>query len=262
MPSLPWELLSQYFPPDEGKGEIIYRWPANWPQKIYIWKAVNCETQETAIFKGVHLDLIDNPNEEEKEQKILIGIGKLCPNLMDVYEVMYEQTWMLYKLEYCEGGTLHDHLYHSKRRKSLSIKRCLEIMEQILNGLSYLHNHTERFVHRDLKPGNIFFCKDGVPKIGDYGLVKSTKWERFVSTAGTNGYKAPDKQYDKRSDIYSVGIILWEMVIGLPPFVTEAQGGSISNSELRRIISKSVDKQNKRYQSAEEFLSAIKEIKL
>jgi eukaryotic-like serine/threonine-protein kinase len=256
MPSIgPWQFFPDYFEPT-GE-DFIYDSPLHYPKMVHLWRARNRNNQKTVVFKAIHKDLSYDPTKEQEENQVLKELNGQ-PNLLEVYDIRYDPPadWIFYQLEYCEGNTLHDHLYHPQRQRSLSEKRCLEIAEGILTGLSYMHNHKKKLIHRDLKPGNIFFCKDGTPKIGDYGLVRSTKWERFVSTAGTPGYKAPEKKYDHRSDIYSVGIILKEMLAA-----PEAKSTS-SNKEVEKIIIIATNQNpNKRYQSAKEFLEEIQEIK-
>lgn len=257
----PWDFFSsEYFIPEDNRyrNDFIYIWPPQYPKMLYVWRATHREDQTIVVFKSIHEDLADDPHREREENQKLIEHTKNHQNLVKVIEVQYDPPphWICYKLEYCEGGTLHDHLYNQQRRKALSPERCLDITEGILRGLSHLHTCTDELVHRDLKPENIFFCKDGIPKIGDYGLVISMKWRSFVSTAGTIGYKAPEKRHDRRSDIYSIGIILDKMLKG--PDDKEI----INNEQVVKIINKAIAKEpNDRYQSTEEFLEAIKGIK-
>ena len=168
-----------------------------------------------------------------------------------------------YQMEYCEGKSLSYYL-----KQPMPEKRCLELIREILEGLDYLHQHY--LVHRDIKPDNIFFCKDGNLKIGDFGLVKSQKWLTSLSTVGTPGYWAPEMQLDAspelrakrnhRADLYSVGVILWQMISNkYPPLSTQKEPPKGIRTGLWEIILKATEPEpDKRFQSAREFLTKLK----
>jgi serine/threonine protein kinase len=125
-------------------------------------------------------------------------------------------------MEFLEGRTLGRILAESR---PLPMARAIEIAARLCEILDYLHMHD--VVHRDLKPGNIVVCDDGTLRIIDFGLAKTLAARRitfgvFSSTTGTPHYMAPEqikgKRGDARTDIYSLGAILYEMVTGSPPF--------------------------------------------
>ncbi|MBI4418458.1 MAG: serine/threonine protein kinase [Ignavibacteriales bacterium] len=120
-------------------------------------------------------------------------------------------------MEYVEGQTLEE------RKASLSMKQALDIGIQIAQGLAAAHE--KGIVHRDIKPENIMIRKDGRVQVMDFGLAKLRGASRLTkegSTVGTAGYMSPEQvqglETDHRSDIFSLGVLLYEMLTGQPPF--------------------------------------------
>ena len=120
-------------------------------------------------------------------------------------------------MEYVDGQTL------TERIKTLSLKQAIEIGIQIAEGLAAAHE--QGIVHRDIKPDNIMVRKDGIPQIMDFGLAKLkgvTSITQAGSTVGTAGYMSPEQvqglDVDHRSDIFSLGVVMFEMFTGQKPF--------------------------------------------
>lgn len=120
-------------------------------------------------------------------------------------------------MEYVDGQTL------TERIKTLSLKQAIEIGIQIAEGLAAAHE--QGIVHRDIKPDNIMVRKDGIPQIMDFGLAKLkgvTSITQAGSTVGTAGYMSPEQvqglDVDHRSDIFSLGVLMFEMFTGQKPF--------------------------------------------
>jgi serine/threonine-protein kinase len=125
-------------------------------------------------------------------------------------------------MEYLEGQTLSELL---KNVRPLPEPDAVKIASRICEALEYMHTHG--VVHRDMKPQNIMLCNDGTIRIMDFGIAKAQSARRltfvgFTPTMGTPDYMAPEQvrgsRGDERTDIYSLGAILYEMVTGEPPF--------------------------------------------
>ena len=125
-------------------------------------------------------------------------------------------------MQYVRGQTLQELIKSGK----LTLKQSLDIARQICEGLSEAHQ--AGIVHRDIKPANIIYTKDKVAKILDFGLAKisgATKLTKEGSTMGTIQYQSPElgrgEEVDQRSDLFSLGVVLYEMITGKLPFTGE-----------------------------------------
>jgi len=137
-------------------------------------------------------------------------------------------------MEYVDGGNLRDWI----RDRRLDLARSLDFAIQFCNGMIYangkdLGEGKRGIVHRDIKPENIMLTKEGVLKIADFGLVKALGAPTAERPIGTPEYMSPEQfetmDVDTRADIYSLGVVLYEMLSGRPPFSpfyveTEVQG--------------------------------------
>jgi serine/threonine protein kinase/formylglycine-generating enzyme required for sulfatase activity len=173
------------------------------------------------------------PEVAQKNQKFVdrfIREAKLAakiqhPNLVAVYDTgRHSETGIYYIImEYVAGGSVRELL---KREEKLTEKRALEITAQIAEAL--VAAHANHMVHRDIKPDNIMFSADGVAKLADLGIAKSTGEKDTLLTVDisvfvTPAYMSPEqaldsRMVDSRSDIYSLGIVLYEMLTGNKPF--------------------------------------------
>ncbi|WP_342263070.1 MULTISPECIES: protein kinase domain-containing protein [unclassified Spiroplasma] len=140
-------------------------------------------------------------------------------NVVEVYDVFEQDNRWCIVLELVEGYTLKDRLL---RTGPLSIKECLQIFQSILDGVAVAHQGN--IVHRDLKPENILISFDGKIKVSDFGIAIITDYDKTTTTkiVGTAKYISPETvqslQIDHRSDIYSLGIVLFELLTGSCPF--------------------------------------------
>ena len=121
-------------------------------------------------------------------------------------------------MEYVRGRNLQDIL---RETPQLPIPQAVSIAAQICDGLAYAHSR--RTVHRDIKPANILLTREGVVKLVDFGLAEVLGTHSFAGGAGTYAYMAPEdfhpeEQSDRQSDIWAVGVILYEMLAGRRPF--------------------------------------------
>ena len=144
--------------------------------------------------------------------------GLSHPNIVNVYDVIDEGDLHYIVMEYVEGITLKTYI---RERKFLDIKEAISISIQVARGIKSAHD--AHIVHRDIKPQNIIISKDGSIKVADFGIARAISEETF-STVGVGSirYMSPEQakgeKCDKRSDIYSLGISMYEMLTGRLPF--------------------------------------------
>jgi|GEM_PF-3268915 len=197
------------------------------------------------------------------------------PHIIKVFEVGRDDDTHFFSMEYVKGKTLDELL---KEEGKMNVKKALSLLQQIGKGLAYAHS--KGLVHRDIKPGNILISDKGVAKIVDFGLAKNISLEKTRITVtgtviGTPEYMSPEQcrgeVVDFRSDIYSLGILLYEMIHGAPPFQGENPMEVINkhlhepvppipevDAQLNAIISKALSKKREeRYQCVEEFLKEV-----
>ena len=145
--------------------------------------------------------------------------GLMHPNVVNVYDVGQDRGLYYMVMELVEGITLKDYI---EKKGRLSAKETVSIAIQMVTGLQAAHNH--HIIHRDIKPQNIIISKDGKVKVTDFGIARATTSTQTISTSvmGSVHYTSPEQArggvVDEKSDIYSIGITLYEMVTGHVPF--------------------------------------------
>ncbi|MCK7526782.1 MAG: serine/threonine protein kinase [Ignavibacteriales bacterium] len=154
----------------------------------------------------------------EREAKIIAQLEH--PSIVPAYDVGDEGGQPYFVMRYMNGGSLSERI----KAKVMSIEAAARILGQIAPGLD--EAHSKGIVHRDLKPSNILFDAKGTPYISDFGIAKLSQAQASSVTGsaiiGTPAYMAPEQasgeNVDGRSDIYAVGIILFEMLTGRQPY--------------------------------------------
>ena len=192
-----------------------------------IFKATDLKTKETVAVKVPLMEFESDPgfySRFQREQEI--GSRLNHPYILKFIPVEEEQRSRPYIVtEYLSGYTLA-HLLNSVR--PLPEKDAVKLASRICEALAYMHENG--VIHRDLKPQNIMICYDGTIRIMDFGIAKAAEGRRitftgFTPSVGTPDYMAPEqvkgKRGDERTDIYSLGAILYEMVVGRTPFESE-----------------------------------------
>jgi serine/threonine protein kinase len=216
------------------------------------------------------------------------------PGIVKIYDyIVAEQTYYIV-MEYVEGRSLAQLL--AQEQKPLPPERALYLFDQILTAVTYAHTFTYKdgdgnshrgIIHRDLKPANILVTPDDRVKITDFGIVKlvgADTTDTFGTGYGSPRYVSPEQAagtpVDQRSDIYSLGVILYEMLTGAPPFGNGADKLSRTETlrahveraprqpseinaeitpEVEALILRALEKEpEKRFQSAAEFLRAVR----
>src|SRR5438270_6915009 len=227
----------------------------------------------------------------EQEARAVAGLNH--PNIMTIYEVGADNSRRYIASELIEGETLHERL----ARGRVEIREAIEIAIQVATALAAAHS--AGVVHRDIKPQNIMLRPDGYVKVLDFGIAKLAEREvlpsvpedealKLVETnagsiLGTVSYMSPEQargaHVDKRTDIWSLGVVLYQMITGHAPFAGDTPGETMSSilekepppltnylahapAELQQIISKTLRKEREeRYQSAHELLEALQSLR-
>src|SRR5947207_312131 len=209
------------------------------------------------------------------------------PNILTIYEFGVDGETHFLAAEYVRGETLRQRL----KGESLSLRETLDIAAQVAAALSA--SHAAGIVHRDIKPENIMLRDDGLVKVLDFGLTKLKKSEPNAEDAtqiqvrtspgqvlGTALYMSPEqargKEVDSRSDVWSLGVVLYEILAGLTPFAGETSSDSIAAiltkeplpldkdipRELQRIVRKSLQKKaDERYQTVKDLQLDLQNLK-
>ena len=154
-------------------------------------------------------------------QREALSVSNLShPNIVEVYDVGEEDGQYYIVMEYIEGKTLKQLL---KKRESLTLPEVIDIMTQLTDGIS--HAHESYIIHRDIKPQNIMIEDDGRIKITDFGIamaLNATQLTQTNSVMGSVHYLPPEQASGKaatvKSDIYSLGILMYELLTGTVPF--------------------------------------------
>jgi serine/threonine-protein kinase len=200
------------------------------------------------------------------------------PNIVSIHDVGHEDDVHYIVMEYVDGITLKEYIL---KKGLLSWKEAVSIASQICSAIEQAHRNS--IVHRDIKPHNILITRDGIAKVADFGIARAVSSSTITmvgSTIGSVHYFSPEQARggytDEKSDLYSLGIALYEMVTGRVPFDGETPVAvalkhiqdqpvppldyeSSLPKGVNDIIMKAIKKdQSKRYQSASEMLSDLK----
>lgn len=153
------------------------------------------------------------------------------PNIVTLYEPGYENNVISYlATEYVDGESLKDRL---KRSKPLPVDEALRLAEDMLRGLAYAH--AKGIIHRDIKPANILLSSDGQAKLADFGIARpvDSNLTAVGSMLGTPNYMSPEQvkcaPVTTKSDLFSFGIVLYEMLTGVKPFAGPDVSGILRN---------------------------------
>jgi serine/threonine protein kinase len=184
------------------------------------------KAQDTKLDRFVALKFLPShltATEEEKArfiQEAKAASAMNHPNVCTIHSIEEYDNQLFIVMEFVEGKTLKD------KKDSLSEKQILDVGIQVAEGLAAAHE--KGIVHRDIKPENIMIRKDGIAQIMDFGLAKLYKESNISrltkagSTVGTMGYMSPEQvqglEVDHRTDIFSLGVVLYELLAGESPF--------------------------------------------
>lgn len=245
--------------------------------------------EDTKLHRKVALKFLpkrltnDRDARERFEREARAAAALNHPNIVTIHAIDEVEGQVYIAMEYIDGKTLAEIIsdVNETHRAAMPVERIISITTQIIAGLHKAHG--AGIVHRDIKPSNIMIDTDGRVKILDFGLAKLrgvSKLTRESSTLGTVQYMSPEQargeEIDHRSDIWSLGVVLYQMLAGKPPFTGEydqavmysilndelepiADRRGESHAELERIARKALEKdRDARYQSMTSMVSDIK----
>jgi len=252
-----------------------------------VYKAEDTKLKRTVALKFLPPELTRDPEAKARFIREAQAASSLDhPNIYTIYEIDETKPapgepgeGQLFIVMACyEGMTLKEKI----KDQRLKIKEAIDYAIQIAQGLAKAHE--KGIVHRDIKPANIFITTDGIVKILDFGLAKLTgqaQVTKDASTLGTVAYMSPEqlsgKEVDQRTDIWSLGVILYEMLCGEPPFKGEYEQAvvySILNdtpksvqpnidADLERIVNVCLAKNaTSRYQQMTELMTDLRSLDL
>jgi predicted Ser/Thr protein kinase len=187
-----------------------------------VYKAMDPTIGRTVALKTMRLDVhgLDTQEMVRRFQNEARAAGVLNhPNIVTIYDAGEQDGIFYIAMEFIEGTTLHELL---AEKRVLPTDEVVQISRQICRGLDYAHSNG--IVHRDIKPANIMITANGTVKIMDFGIAKAGgQVTNTGQVLGTPNYMSPEqvkgKQLDGRSDLFSLGVILYEMLTGEKPFV-------------------------------------------
>ncbi len=246
-----------------------------------VYKAEDTKLKRTVALKFLPPDLTRDPEAKERFIHEAQAASALDHNnICNIHEIGETDDGQLFIAMACyEGETLKKKIEHEQ----LPMDKAIDIAIQIAQGLQEAHEHG--IVHRDIKPANIIITNDGVAKILDFGLAKfagQAKLTKTGSTVGTAAYMSPEQarglDVDHRTDIWSLGVVLFEMLTGKLPFRGDHEAAmlyTIVHEEPAQVlehrldipvglaltVSRALQKEPKeRYQSMRELFNDLKSV--
>ena len=242
-----------------------------------VYRAYDPLFEREVALKILKRELLNDPQERERFERETRIITKLeHAAIVPVYDVGRDADQLFFVMRYMSGGSLADRL----QNRSLSLSDIGHVILRVASALDYAHN--KGIIHRDLKPGNILFDEYNNAYISDFGIAKLSHAATKLNNPGIIGtptHMSPEQalgeDVDRRSDIYSLGVIVFEMLSGKTPFdATTPLGMAFKHAtypiphireinpslpaEIEPVIEKVLAKdRNQRYGSATEFANAF-----
>lgn len=243
-----------------------------------VYEAYDQVNRRIVAVKVMHEEMANNPQNIARFERECVATSSLYnPNIVAVYDhgVVDGRPYMVN--EYVKGQTLREKLNFSASG-TLAVSEACNVIRQLCSVVSYIHKHG--LVHRDIKPENLFYSADGTVKISDFGISTSIgEKQKGDSVSGTVNYSAPEILMGKPStiaaDIYSIGILFFEILVGRVPFAGDtpeevavkqireriplpsAERNDIPQSFDRIIIKATRKRPEERYHSADDLLKDL-----
>jgi eukaryotic-like serine/threonine-protein kinase len=254
-----------------------------------VWRARDDVLARTVAVKVLHPSLSDDDDFIERFRREAYAAASLThPNIVAIYDTGHDEsaggpgrpeaTSHYIVMEYCSRGALDDLL---RSEGSLEPERVLSIGSKVCSALGYAHR--AGVIHRDVKPANVLIAEDGSLKVADFGIAKAAFAAGDITTTGVilgtvthiSPEQARGEDPDARSDLYATGVLLYELLVGRPPFMAETEIGTAIQhlhdepppprsikpripKKVEEIVLKALEKDpDDRYSSAEEMRAAI-----
>jgi serine/threonine protein kinase len=247
-----------------------------------VYRALDLELQRDVAIKCVRPELADLEEVTKRFRNEARTLAKLShPNIATVYRFFTSDERLFLVMEYIDGIQFSG---RSREGEQLTYRDAISMIRDALHGLGYAHE--QGVVHRDIKPGNLMLDQRGMVKVLDFGiahLIGGTRMTRAGSMVGTPAYMAPEqilgKQVDQRTDLYSLGIVLYELLSGQLPYQGDSEFEllrshlektpphlrEITNLEIPLKLQQTVERalgkeKEERFQSAVEFDAALADV--
>ena len=186
-----------------------------------VYRAYDPTLERLVAIKMMHRDISSDPDQLERFRREARAVAQLNhPHVVTVIDAGEDDGTPYIVLEYVEGETLKDRI---RRMGRLPVPEAVAYAIEIGRALSCAHSH--KLVHRDIKPQNVLIDRDGRAKVTDFGIARSLEGHGLTATGrvlGTTDYVSPEQalghEVTEQSDIYSLGIVLYEMLVGEAPF--------------------------------------------
>ncbi|MDO4287674.1 MAG: Stk1 family PASTA domain-containing Ser/Thr kinase [Eubacterium sp.] len=247
----------------------------------YVYKAKDLKLNRFVAVKVLREEYTENEQFIKKfDRESQAAAGLSHPNIVSVYDVGVEDDIYYIIMEYVDGITLKQYL---NKKGHLEYKEATRFVIDVANALKCAHEH--KIIHRDIKPHNILLTRDLVPKVADFGIARAITSSTVTMTNQTMGsvhYISPEQArggfVDERSDLYSLGIMYYELLTGQLPFdeentvtiaIKHIQDEIVPPKELMPEIPESVNdiviklthkKPDDRYQNMDELISDLEKI--
>lgn len=250
-----------------------------------VYKSTDPNLKRVVAIKIIHPHLSNDPNFVKRFEEEAEAVAQLRnPGIIQVYDFNRDEDTYYMVLEFVPGETIQEHLKRlNESGRKLSTTSAIEYIAEVCDALDYAHQRG--MIHRDIKPANLMLNIMNQVILMDFGIAKIVGGQRHTATGavvGTAMYMSPEQikgtHADRRSDIYSLGVTLFEMVSGRPPFEAESAmtlmmmhiNDPVPNpkdlnpdvpDDLIAVINKALAKDpNARYQTAAQMAAALRNV--